>query len=127
MKSIDDDGLVQALARFSQLAIFEDYKLLSPESPGMDGDTPLHVAAFDGDIGALESLLPYVSNIDVRGDIGNTALHSAIAFKRTEMVELLIRYGADVMALNDYDDSPLDMMMRSPEFDSLLRAHGWLS
>lgn len=43
-------NLEVALSTFRQLAMFEDCEVSGPESPGMDGDTPLHIAAMDGDL-----------------------------------------------------------------------------
>lgn len=121
------DLLSEALAHFTRLAMFEDYELSSPESHGMDGDTPLHAAAYGGEYKWLKDLLPYVTDINVSGDIGNTPLHSAVAFGRVDMAELLLEHGADINSLNDYGDSPLGMMGRQPAFEGLLRAHGWRS
>ncbi|WP_319019875.1 ankyrin repeat domain-containing protein [Xanthomonas sacchari] len=52
--------LEAALSTFRQLAMFEDCEVSGPESPGMDGDTPLHIAAMDGDLKVVELFIPFV-------------------------------------------------------------------
>lgn len=102
------------------MAMFEDYEVVVPESHGMSEDTPLHVAASSADIRFLTSLLPFVSNVDVRGDIGNTPLHEAAPSGREAAARLLIARGAALDVLNDYDESPLDYMRSREEFAGML-------
>ena len=117
-------GMDMALGPFRGMAQFEGYEIESPESPGMDGDTPLHVAAALSDSEPLAALLPYVTNIDVEGDMGNTPLHVAVIFRREMAARLLIRHGARLDVLNDYDESPLEKLKAAPEMGALLSEIG---
>lgn len=118
-------ALKRALQPFLEMAMFEGYAIVAPESHGMDDDTPLHVAAASADIGLLVALLPFVSDVDVRGDIGNTPLHEAARKGREPAARLLVARGAELDVLNDYDESPLDSMRSRPEFASLLAEMGY--
>ena len=116
--------LQAALKPFMQLAMFEDYELASPESPGMDGDTPLHVAAMDGRLDLLMNLLPFVRDINVPGDLGNTPLHCAVLWNRPEVARLLLGNGADSQRANDYGDTPIGLMRSRPNFASIVQQQG---
>lgn len=113
--------LEDVLGRYSKLDMFEGYTISSPTSPGPDGDTPFHIAAYDGDIQGLEIMLPYVDDINLKGDIGNTPLHYAISTRQVPMVELLISHGANIAQGNDYGDSPLSYMEMDETFSPLLK------
>jgi ankyrin repeat protein len=112
--------LDDVLRKYSQLDMFEGYAISSPTSPGPDGDTPFHIAAYDGDIQAVKIMLPYVDDINLKGDIGNTPLHYAISTRQVPMVELLIANGANITQGNDYGDSPLSYMEGDETFSQLL-------
>lgn len=116
----ENSGLSAALSPFRAMAIFDDCELSSPESRGMDGDTPLHVAVLLGRTDLLLDLLPYVRNIDVFGDLNNTPLHYAALKGNAEAVKILVKNGADLNQENDYGDTPLSMMRRSDELADLL-------
>lgn len=115
------DALESVLADFRRMAMFEGYELVVPESPGMDGDTPLHVAAMDGRLDLLEKMLPFVREIDTPGDMGNTPLHCAVLWGRSEIVRLFLRHGANVMRANDYGDTPLSLMKERPGFEDVMK------
>jgi ankyrin repeat protein len=66
-------------------------------------------------------MLPYVNDINLKGDIGNTALHYAISTRQIPVVELLIFNGANIAQGNDYGDTPLDYMGVDEKFSPLLR------
>jgi ankyrin repeat protein len=94
------------LAPFHEMAIFDGFELKGPESPGMDGDTPLHIAAMDGRIDWVTAMLPFITNINVRGDLGNTPLHYAMMNGHLDMAKFLVDHGAKRCLENDYGDKP---------------------
>jgi ankyrin repeat protein len=49
-------------------------------------------------------------NINVRGDIGNTALHEATQKKHEKIVLALLEAGADPNLENDYGDFAIDYL-----------------
>lgn len=115
-----DDALNLILRRYREMAMFEDYEITSPVSRGNDNDTPLHMAAFDNDVPALEAMFPYVSGVDVRGGLGYTPLHYAVLSGAVDAARCLIAKGADLAIEGDYGDTPLEMMMTSEGFAELL-------
>jgi hypothetical protein len=112
--------LQEVLAHFKSMTMFEQFELVGPESPGMDGDTPLHVAAMEGRLDLLEVMVPCVPDIDLAGDIGNTPLHYAALFKQVEVAKFLLRHGADISRENEYGDTPSDWMADHPGFVEVL-------
>jgi Ankyrin repeats (3 copies) len=116
------DELDLLLSQFRSMAMFENYEINSPESHGMDDDTPLHVIALDGNYSLLKKILPFVSEIDVVGDCGNTPLHYAVNWNRPDIARVLVENGANPMRPNDYGDIPLFMMRGKSEFQEIYRA-----
>lgn len=106
------------LKKYAALDMFADCEIVSPESRGSDGDTPFHMAAYDGDIDAVRVMLPWVANIDVEGDIGNSPLHYAVLNNKPDMARFLIRHGADCGKKNDYGDTPRDFMEGKESFQN---------
>lgn len=98
----------------------EDVTLDCPESPCLDGDTPLHAAAMIGRIDLLSALLPFVTDINVSGDLGNTPLHCAALWEHVDIALALLENGAEIARANEYGDTPLDFMRRSPVFDGFV-------
>ncbi|WP_048492320.1 ankyrin repeat domain-containing protein [Xanthomonas sp. NCPPB 1128] len=121
MNAHDESFLDSVLAKFRMMAMFEGYQVEGPDSPGMDGDTPLHVAAMDGNFEAVKIFIPFVKNIDVGGGIGNTPLHYAVMWNHPEVVRLLLKHGADINLQNDYGDTPMSLMKGRACFDAILQ------
>ncbi len=69
--------------------------------------TPLHKAAFQGDIRAAEILLEFGADCSRWDRSGNTLLIIAIMRGNCKLVRLLITKGADVNAKNKHDERPL--------------------
>ena len=74
-----------------------------------DGWTPLHLAAFFGQLEAAKVLLDNGALVDARSTnaMENMPLHAATAGRHTEMVRLLIDHGAPVNARQHGGWSPL--------------------
>ena len=73
------------------------------------GGTRLHLAAREGDVPALKSLLRPDTNINCRDFCGKTPLHSLLCSARctSEAVGFLLHHGADVVACDEIDRTPL--------------------
>ena len=77
-------------------------------------ETPLHVAAYNGNATIVQRLLDYLDeqSIELIRDedkYGNTALHVASEQGQLDVVELLIKFKADVNALNFQLKYPLHL------------------
>lgn len=68
-----------------------------------DGWTPLHLAAFFGQLDLANALLDLGAPINARStnSMNNTPLHAAAAGGRTQLVELLLKRGADPNATQE--------------------------
>jgi hypothetical protein len=74
------------------------------------GQTPLHLAAQQGNSGLSRLLLEQGAEVDAGESVaGYTPLHYAAAQGHADLCELLIRYGADPDALTGDLDSPLHL------------------
>jgi ankyrin repeat protein len=92
-----------------------------------DGWTPLHLAAFFGNLEIAKELLRRDAVIDARSRSGNvTPLQSACAGDHTLVASLLIAAGADVNARQDGGHTALDSARRNgnTEILALLSAAG---
>lgn len=70
------------------------------------GQTPLHIAAANGDAAAVRKILAGGGAIDARDGSGATALLAATHANRIEAAKALIDAGADVNAKDNIEDSP---------------------
>jgi ankyrin repeat protein len=87
---------------------------------------PLHDAASQGDLAAIDVLLAEGAEMDARGENGETPLILAVLTGHVDVIELLIAHGADVMARNERGLTPLHAAAYSgkAELAELLLDHG---
>lgn len=89
-----------------------------------DGNTPLHIAARDGENGIALFLLDKNISIDAKNASNATALHEAVRNGNSETALLLLNAGADVNARDSFGNTPLHLVMpeasRAILFDMLL-------
>jgi ankyrin repeat protein len=76
-----------------------------------DGSTPLHCAAWKGNVAAVEALLDAGADIDAESQndhYGTTPLHAAAHGNQKEVAAILIARGANLKAVNMHGRTPLD-------------------
>lgn len=73
----------------------------------VDGDTALHIAAFEGHVDVIGKLLQNGAHVDASNGIGQTPLMLAAANGQTKAVRLLLNRKADVRAKNAYGATAL--------------------
>lgn len=73
------------------------------QAQSSDGWTPLHLAAFFGQVELAKALIDAGANVDARSSnaMKNTPLHAAAAGAQTALVELLLKRGADPNATQE--------------------------
>ncbi len=79
---------------------------------------PLHFAASEGNIEALEYLLTE-ADINVRDKLDSTPLHVAIISNQQVAVEYLVAQGADINALAYEEYSPLALAIHKQNFEAI--------
>ncbi|KAG7384743.1 Ankyrin repeat and EF-hand domain-containing protein 1 [Phytophthora pseudosyringae] len=73
---------------------------------GLNKRTPLHWAAVNGAVGAVEILLAAKANANFQDAHGRTALHWAARVNRVDIVRVLLAHGADPTIVDDGDMTP---------------------
>ncbi len=76
--------------------------------------TPLHVAAYGGQLSSIEFLLGKGATPQKKDCLGNTALHYAAASLNPQLVEKLLANGAQANAANQKGDTPLHFAAAIP-------------
>jgi len=71
------------------------------------GNTPLHVAAYNGSISIVNFLLTHGADVNAFGAAHNAALHYAVKQNHFRVVELLLKQKANPNCVNDVGYSPL--------------------
>lgn len=102
-----------------------------PDKPNADGLTPMHYAAWLGDVAMLERLAGAGADVNVRvqstagapAASNDTPLHLAAREGRLEAVQFLLAHKADINAKNDRGATPLHTSVEYPQvLDALLKA-----
>jgi len=69
-----------------------------------------------GDAEAVEKLLKAGANPKYRDKSSNSLLHLAAMFNRMDLIELLMKYGADLNVTNGDKETPLDLAPPALQF-----------
>jgi uncharacterized protein len=87
---------------------------------GADPNTgALRTAVAAGKVEAMQALLDFGADPNLRDEEGYAPLHSAVRQRGWAAVDLLLTHGADLFARTPYGDTPLDMAR--PELADRLR------
>ena len=123
-------------SRFTILKALLGCKTCDPNQQNADGDTALHIVSrmtlsLETKLHYLQLLLstpginPEVVNnehhtpFDVSNKNGNNVLHNACALGKSEMVQLLIENGADVLRQNKHGNAPIHIACLNFRLDIL--------
>ena len=85
-----------------------------------------HIAAWEGDVSLVESMLQEGVPVDCVDRLDRTALIHAAYFNRTDVIRLLLQKGADVNKRDSDGDTPVHWaaMENSTEAIAMLIEHG---
>ena len=91
-----------------------------------DGDTPLHLAAEEGQTIIAEFLISKGAKVNGKSNNKETPLHLAAEKGHLEMVRLLIKKGADINIKNEKGETPLEIATktRRKRIAELLKSKG---
>lgn len=105
--SLQESELRELQEKYGYLINYESDDPESPSDPvgywDSNGDSLLHMAAQCGDRRAIELLLKAGLDVNLVGDMGNTALHYA---KTEEVFNLLLAHGASREVVNEFGRTP---------------------
>ena len=85
-----------------------------------NGDQPIHVAAFINRCDYVQSLLEAGADANSIGDMKTTPLHYAVSNGNSEMVKLLLSYGASPHIVSEFCVTALDKAADKPSIKKLL-------
>jgi uncharacterized protein len=95
---------------FSDLPNFQSENTLDPIDPlnycGFGNESCLHIAAFRGDLKAINLLINADLDINAKGDMGSTPLHMAYSGKQAEAITLLLSKGANPELRDEFGRLP---------------------
>ena len=74
-------------------------------SVGLDGDTPLHVALWQGNMDVVSLLIEAGADVDAKGDLSQTPLHVALSQRNLEGVKTLLSAGAKTELVSEFGHS----------------------
>jgi ankyrin repeat protein len=91
-----------------------------------DGTTPLHWAAHQNDLAAVQRLITQGANVNARNDYGATPMSEAAVTGNAALLEALLKAGADVESPNADGQTALMIVARTGNVDAarVLLAHG---
>ncbi len=83
-----------------------DRPTVTATTTGIDGDTPLHVAAFRGATDMVSALIDVGATLDAKGDLSVTPLYQAVMEGHVATARRLLEAGADPDAVNELMTTP---------------------
>jgi Ankyrin repeats (3 copies) len=124
-------SLIAALeARHYQTAKFLRDNGAHPNVTGFEGKTPLHSAAWYGNLEMIQVLLEYKADVNAQTDVGETPLQFACRGKRSSLLakvaRLLLEHGADVNTVRNNRSTALHTAVQEGEVETVrvLLEHG---
>lgn len=75
-------------------------------STDVEGDTPLHVLVWRGNIYGIKLLLEAGAHVNAPGDMSETPLHIAMRQGNIEVIALLLGNGANPDILSEFNQTP---------------------
>lgn len=85
----------------------------------LHGRTPLHAAAWRGDVVRTEQLLKNNADVNARASKGQTPLHNAAEFNKPDIVRMLLDFGAIIDSRDSFDATPLHTAAWSASADAV--------
>ena len=111
----DADARLQAVLRAAAEIMFSaeaDDGSIGVNSRTLEGDTPLHVFAWRGEVESVRVLLDASADVDALGDMDETALHIALRQQNEALVRLLVDAGARTTICSEFGETAQDIAHR---------------
>lgn len=108
------DGALQAVLRAAaDSMLLEDGETVDVYFRAPDGDTPLHLFAWRGDVESAKVLVEAGADVNATGDMGETPLHVALRKADLPLVRLLLAAGAKVTIRSEFGATAQDLAKRA--------------
>ena len=103
--------VAQVLKKYTEdnLPDFSEVPITDVNQVGSNGDRPIHIACFRGNLEDVIALVEAGADVNAAGDLGFTPLHEATSKGFLEIVKVLLSHGADVDAKNEFGETPIDL------------------
>jgi ankyrin repeat protein len=102
-------NIKEVLAKYNELALFDEMELTDPNQIGIGEDAPIHIACLEGELEDVEIMVSAGADINLIGDIGNTPLHYAVSGGNLMVVKRLIELGASPRIKNEFGETAKDI------------------
>ncbi len=106
---ITENELLELKETFKDVINYESDDPCDPIDPltytAPDGDNCLHIAAWRGDLRAIELLVKAGLNVNKTGDMGETPLHIAAKKCNNSIVNVLLKAGAKTNIISEFGKS----------------------
>lgn len=108
MKSQNQVSLEELLASCSDCLFPADIgeALVTLDSRGVDGDSPLHVMVWRDDTEAILRFVEAGADVNAVGDMSETPLHVAVEMRNLMAIEVMLKAGADPTCKSEFGHSP---------------------
>lgn len=110
-------NIKEVLAKYNELAPFDEMELTDPNQIGLDEDAPIHFACLKGELEDVEIMVSAGADINLIGDIGNTPLHYAVSGGNLMVVKRLIELGALPGIKNEFGETARDWAEMSKHYE----------
>tara|TARA_Y100000389_G_scaffold203131_1_gene250578 strand:- start:1957 stop:3501 length:1545 start_codon:yes stop_codon:yes gene_type:complete len=87
---------------------------LELDSKNKDGNTPIHMAALQGNSTLVFRLIQLGSRVDITNNVGDNVLHSAVRSNNTATVTVVLSQNGSVMTQNILGETALHTAVMSP-------------
>ncbi len=110
--------------KYKDYSEFIDKRLTDPNQRGYSGDSLLDLVARVGTLEEVDLLIAANAQINSPGDMGYTPLHSAASEGRLDMVEHLLKLGADPTLRSEFGATPAETaeVLDKPEIAAFVRS-----
>lgn len=112
-------SLNEVLSDFKDYADLHEDEVVTIDSRGQDGKTPLHWMTILGDHQGIAILVNAGAIINAVDDMGSAPIHDAVINRQTTAVMELIAFNADLSIKNNSGQTPVDIS-RSDGFQSIM-------
>lgn len=81
------------------------------QAQSSEGDTPLHVFSWRGDVESARVLIEAGADINAIGDMSETPLHIAVRTQNEPLIVLLLEAGANTTIRSEFNETAQEMAL----------------